>query len=485
MRYIGFIIPTLLILLNFMISPAFSQEEIFYMGNEYGINARAMGMGNTRICTAEDFSAAFSNPAALGMVRRMELQGSFSHLKIQDQALFLGKATTDSKNSTKLNTLGFVFPVPTYRGSLVFSIGFARLRDYESSLKMQAFNPQHSSYRPILDEIYPDIYTYYDSTLQDYVDYFIDTTIDDSVFQKETLISSGGLKAWTVSGALEVQKDIFLGASINVWSGSEEHTLTFVEEDQNEYYQAADTSITEDGIVIYDYNDFKSLESMQKINSEFNAINLKIGLLYRMNQFMKLGLTVESPKTFTIKEKWEDESTVNFDDGSYAEPSPNPYSGESEYKIQEPYIFGFGASASLLNFTLAGDVELVDWSQAKFLTDSPIYGETKDRVNTRIKENFTTVTNVHLGGEFSIPFLNTKIRAGYANRPSIFKDARDDEHKKYLSLGASLLLDKQMMLDFGWSHGWWTDYSFDSLTNVEAKEQKEVNRLLATCSIRF
>jgi len=462
-----------------MANSSFAQEEIFYMGNEYGINARAMGMGNTKICTSEDFSAAFNNPSALALIRRMELQGSFSYLNIKNNALFLDNEIEDEKNSTQLNTLGFVIPVPTYRGSLVFSIGYARIRDYESSLKLNGFNPNSSAYRTILDRIYP--YVYFDEQINE--EYIFDTTINDSVYQSETLLSSGGLKAWALSGAAEVQKDLFLGASINIWSGSEEHSLRFEEEDRENYYTKFDSTIREDGVKVYNYDDLQSLESTEKINSEFKAVNLKVGLLYRMNRFLSLGATVESPKTFTIKEKWEASDVVYYDDNSMDDFPPAE--GEFEYKVQEPWVFGFGLSASLLNITLAGDVEFADWTQAKFLTDSPIEGDTKDAANMRIKENFRPVRNVHLGGEFSIPFLNTKLRAGVAHLPSIFKDADEKEDKKFVSLGASFLIDKQMMIDIGWSKGWWTDFTIDNLTNVQTEEERAVNRFLVTCSIRF
>lgn len=462
-----------------MLSSSFSQEEIFYMGNEYGINARAMGMGNTKICTSEDYSAAFNNPSALGLIRRMELQGSFSYLNMKNNALFLNADNEDEKNSTKLNTLGFVMPIPTYRGSLVFSIGFARIRDYESTLKLQGFNPYYSGYRSVLDRIYP--YIYYDEATNE--DYIFDTTIENSVYQSETVLSSGGLKTWTLSGALEVQKDLFLGASLNFWSGSEEHTLKFMEEDRENYYTKFDSTIRDDGVKVYYYDDFNSLETSEKITSELKATNLKVGLLYRLNRFLRIGATVESPKTFKIKEKWEATDEVYYDDNTYDEAEPAE--GEFEYKVQEPYVFGFGLSASLLNFTLAGDAELIDWTQAKFLTDSPVEGETKDIVNLRIRENFRPVANIHLGGEFAIPFINTKIRAGVSHLPSIFKDADEKENKKFISLGLSLLVDKQMMIDFGWTRGWWSDFTIDNYTNLQVEEQKEVNRFLATCSIRF
>ena len=54
-----------------------------------------------------------------------------------------------------------------------------------------------------------------------------------------------------------------------------------------------------------------------------------------------------------------------------------------------------------------------------------------------------------------------------------------------MSLGASLLLDKQMMIDVGYTRGWWTDFSYDSFTDATAEEEKQVNRLMATCSVRF
>ena len=260
MKSINLIILATLTILFMVPHAGLSQEEIFSMGSEYGVNARAMGMGNARIATSDDYSAAFNNPAGLGQLRRMELHGTFSHLKFNNDATFLGNQIDDSKTSTQLNSLGFAFPVPTYRGSLVFSVGFARIKDYESTMKLNGFNPSHSYYKTVLDDIYPWIYVDEDQNFE----YIIDTTIDDSVYQDESLITSGGLKAWAFSGAMEVQKDIFIGATVNFWSGSQEHTLMFAEDDRNNRYSKADTTVEADGFTIYDYNDYDGLESTEK-----------------------------------------------------------------------------------------------------------------------------------------------------------------------------------------------------------------------------
>jgi hypothetical protein len=40
-----------------------------------GMNARALGMGNSYLALSDDGSASFFNPAGLGLVRRLEFMG--------------------------------------------------------------------------------------------------------------------------------------------------------------------------------------------------------------------------------------------------------------------------------------------------------------------------------------------------------------------------------------------------------------------------
>ncbi|MDZ7261627.1 MAG: hypothetical protein ONB05_05925 [candidate division KSB1 bacterium] len=352
----------LFLLSNFVIA----QEEIFYIGNRLGVGARAMGMGGAHIAVAEDYTANYWNPAGLGQIRRMELQASFSHTQATNQATFFGNTSQDDISNTELNSLGFVFPIPTYRGSLVFSLGFNRVRDFNYSLKFSGFNPHYAAYYD-LTEFY--------------------TTVDDSVNQSETILESGGLKHWTLSGAVEVEKNFFVGASLNLWSGKDEFSRRFKEEDLLDIHNTYWEKITDQGDTLAYWDDFKKLEARDNITSDFEAINLKIGALYRLNNFFRVGATITTPTVYTIEENgtfYEEESFDGVSDIYYYDPDPT----YTKYKIQEPYVFGLGAALSVANLLLAGDIEFQDWTQAKFMTDPPIKDVSKDEVNLRIKDNF-------------------------------------------------------------------------------------------------
>ena len=107
-------------------------------GNFFGINARAMAMGQTGIATALDGSAMIYNPANLARIRRLEVLGGISHLRLENttdsepDSGFTSLAHVGGRDLTKtqLNALSVAVPAPTYRGSLVFGFGVHRVKNF-------------------------------------------------------------------------------------------------------------------------------------------------------------------------------------------------------------------------------------------------------------------------------------------------------------------------------------------------------------------
>ena len=130
-------------------------------------------------------------------------------------------------------------------------------------------------------------------------------------------------------------------------------------------------------------------------------------------------------------------------------------------------------------------MEFKDWSQAKFRTDPPISGTTKTDANFFIKENLDAVMKIRLGAEMLIPLVNARVRAGFFNVPSPYKDAEFMPDKEFLTAGASLMLDKQVMVDVGLVHGSWKQRSFEPLTQQKILEDISYDKIIGTLSIRF
>ena len=204
--------------------------------------------------------------------------------------------------------------------------------------------------------------------------------------------------------------------------------------------------------------------------------------------FYKIGdvsrITGVDAATFSITENWSEKGVEYYDDPS-VDPWTNEYYGTTKYKVKEPYSFNFGASAKLLNFLFTAGAEFKDWSNAEFLTEPPVGNESQHQINNRIEEDFKAVTKYRLGAEMYIPIIRAKVRAGYFTDPSPYRYTNVRPDKEYWTAGASLMLDKQVMVDLGYMIGQWQRETTDYLTNSPALEDISFQKVVGTLSIRF
>lgn len=441
-----FVVGILIVALN-----GYAQEDIFFIGNKIGVGARALGLGGAYTALADDYTALFYNPAGLGQIRRMEFNLGYSHTQAKTEATFYGVKNLSDNSFTRLNSLGFVLPVPTYQGSMVLAFGYNKPHDFDDYLKVSG-----------LSQIGPGVE-------------------NDSLNQVEKVWSEGSLNRWSLAGAIEVQKDFFLGLGIDLYSGQDDYNVRFEETDPFGLYVLTDN----DQDYAYDY---RLVE--RNITTDFSGIGFNIGALYRWQRAIRMGANITFPKTLKLKENYtsyDETHVINDEVGPYYDDQE----GKFEYKIQEPYKINLGVALSQWLFTFTGDLEFQNWPQAKFKTDPPIYDVSKQDINLFIKENLRATSNIRLGAEIIVPFIRTRVRGGLAYLPSPYKKSEAstledfDRDKKYLSLGLGILLDKQIMLDLVLLHGWWKTETTDDLTETITTEDRKLNRLMGTLSLRF
>jgi len=454
---------------------SYAQEEIFFLGQELGVGSRAMGMGGAYVGVADDYSAIYWNPAGLGQIRRMEFNVGFSHNKFVNNASFDPQAadlTATAENTIKsedtfsrLNSIGITMPMPTYQGSLVFAVGYNKVRDYDNQFDLEGFNSDWAAY--------PDFFY---QTAEDYQV----TSVNDSLYQNESIVEKGSLNHFSFAASMEIQQNFYLGATVNFFSGKDDYSLEFSENDiYNLYntYQEYDKNGNEN------ISDLDNWQYRQSIVSNIKGTNIKIGALYRLGGLARIGAAISTPTTMKIKETWADSWDEHYDSGnSFKVPEDG---GSTTYKIKTPYMFSFGASVKLLNFLFSGGADFQDWSQAEFLTDPPVAGSTKHEVNNRIAKDFKSVTKLHLGAEMYVPIVRAKIRAGWFQDPTQYRYANIRPDKAYLTAGASLMLDKQVMVDLSYQRGAWKRETIDNLTNSPALEDITLEKLVGTLAIRF
>ncbi len=433
---------------------AFAQESIFFVGQELGVGARATGMGGAFVGVADDYSAMYWNPAGMGQIRQSEFNIGLSHNAFQNSVTFLGDVFESENNFTRLNSIGVVFPVPTYRGSLVFGVGYNTVRDFEYSFMVDNFNPHFAAYQDwfLLPEDAGEG--------QEYT-----TLVTDSVRQKENIVEEGNKSLFTFSGAIEVQKNLYVGASVDFLGGQDEYNSRLDEYDVLNIYN---TPLLEGSTVIADLDRW-TLQN--QITSEFQGTRFTLGGFYKMNRNLRLGMAVVAPTTITIKETWKETQEEWYD--GVTESSSYSNEGEYEYKIREPYSFSFGGSFRVSRLLLSGAVEFKDWSQAEFLDEPSVSGVTKSDINIFIQKNLRPVTKLRFGAEIFLPELQTKIRGGYYKHPSAYENSADQQvfpDKTYYSGGISFRAGQKSIIDLAVIHSSWERQVFDSYLQYDADQ---------------
>ncbi len=414
-----------------MASAGLAQNEAFLLGTSSGVGGRALSMGSAYLAIADDYSATLWNPAGLTQLRRMELFASMSYLKYNDEATFANTSNTDKTTKTKLNSIGFAFPIPTYRGSMVLAVGYNKIRNFDAGFLFDRHNSR-------LD-----------------------------VQQTYNEIEAGDMANWVLSGAIEVTPNMSVGASFNLWRGEDEYTWDFFEQDINNTYYY-DT---------YSYN--------QQVLTKFQATNFKIGLMYQLGILGRLAATVSTPVKITAKEEWSENISQVEDEDSPDADYTDSDGGNWKYGLEATWSFAAGAAFTLLpNIVLSADVEYNDWAQMRYTTEPPVGNKYSKNLN--FKQNFEATTTIRLGGEFTIPLLNTQLRAGIIRQPSPRIYASEKADRNYLTAGCGILLDKQVKLDVAAIRGWWqNDGTYLSEDFSDISEKIVVDKIFATISIRF
>jgi long-subunit fatty acid transport protein len=77
------------------------------------------------------------------------------------------------------------------------------------------------------------------------------------------------------------------------------------------------------------------------------------------------------------------------------------------------------------------------------------------------------------------------VRAGFLRSPSPYRNAEYMPDKEYYTAGASLQLDKQVMVDVGLVHGVWEKTTRDNLTKYDTLENISYDKIIGTLSIRY
>ncbi|MEJ2633933.1 MAG: outer membrane protein transport protein [Calditrichia bacterium] len=449
-------------ILTCLIAAAWSQttgDAVRIRQDELGLGARNLAMGGTGVVLTNDYSAIYWNPAGLSGLSQSQFMGEISHLRFSNQALFAGNQSDMGESYNHLRTLGLAIPLPTTRGSLVLAFGYNFVKDFDQYLYFTGINNLSNGLGFELDD---------GSGVSRFYNF------DTNVSQTEEVADNGGLHQWSFGGAMALSPNFDLGVSMNFWQGKDEYSLNFRQLDDANVYNVFPA-------------DFDSYAVNQNLITNYSAFSLKLGGMFKMNQFTRLGLAMEFPTTFKVKENFSTSDELVFDDGYTDAIQDEP--GIWEYKVRTPYRFDAGLGIQTERVSLAASATYQDWSQTRFeKPDEASLGEDYGSLleeNFLFAQNYRETINYHLGGELSLPGSNMFLRAGYAFFPTPLKDAPPELDKKYYSGGLGFRVGGNTYLDVTYLRGSWKRQSEDSYTPGGTLEDITENRFLAGIRYAF
>jgi hypothetical protein len=481
----------LLIVIAFLTTAIYPQTitdglRLGYTG--IGSSARALGMGNSYIGLSDDASAGFFNPAGFGLLKKMEFSGGLDYSNFSNNATLnsngsnIGQSSKNSASSTTLDRVSFAFPFPTVRGSLVFGLSYQNTKDFNNALSFNGINPG-SSFISFLAANQPDLTAKLHLSSPVYINnqYSSEfTPLSGALNQSGNILNSGGINNWTFSGAIEIYKNLFVGLNLNMLSGTYESNSDYFEDATANSFKGVVDSTDLASV------NFQTFYLNKLLKWDVSGWDAKLGILYQFNRMSRFGLTIQFPKTFSIKESFTVNGYSQFASQRYDLNQQDYSYNDVRYDIVTPFEIGAGFSFNIMGLILSAQGTLVDYSQLKFENPDGIAEVDIADLNKAIKNDLTAVVNYNFGAEYTIPAVGLRLRAGYFAQPSAYKGDPVSFDKKYITAGIGFLAEETIGLDLAFAHGWYSDIGDNYSSNLSRTNQKiNENHFILTGTYRF
>lgn len=416
------IISFFILILSIQIQAQTVTDALRYSFLETGGTARTVGVGGALGALGADYSVLSSNPAGLATFRTNEFVITPVVFNARTKSLLVtgGSNSENSENTGNfgLNNIGMILnnrPRRSKWTTFNFGIGYNRLATFNQEFKFQGTS-QGSIVDRFTELANDGIFDQFEVDLADQViaiytdasdpDFFINDFTDadpNYLVQREQVVrTSGSYSELVFSMAGNYDEKLMVGATIGV---------PLVNFEQEKTYKESELPGVDD--VPF----FNSLEFQETVNTSGVGINLKLGLIYRINQMFRVGAAVHSPTAFRLDDSFATQLTYDFTDGNgnSNETAESP-AGSFDYKFRNPWraMVSFAALFHRKGF-ISADVEYVDYTAANFnLTSNSQSIEDQayeTDLNNQINNELQSSINIRIGGEYAMDKF--RFRAGY------------------------------------------------------------------------
>jgi hypothetical protein len=454
----------------------------------YGGSARSMSLGGAYGAVGADFSATSTNPAGMGLYKRSEFSFTPTFTTNKASSTFGGFLNEDTKYGFNVGSTGvvMVFDNPDHRTnsewkSFQFGFGYNRLANFNNNYLISGKNTSSSILTDYVNkangtapaDLSPfDTQLAYDANLiyrpntnqNIYTADVLGVSTFPGVNQTKSIQTKGGIGETVFAGSANYMDRLYFGVSLGVLSLRYEEESTFTETPSASNTIPEFTSMTK-----YDYQLIKG-----------NGYDLKMGVIYRASDWLRLGAAFHTPALFSkINIDYNSTIVSTFKTSSLNGTKDSP-DGNYTFDMTTPMKI-IGSAAIILGKSglISADYELVDYSTSRLRPSSDFTVE-----NQRIQDKYTSTSNFRLGGEYRLGMLS--FRAGYGFFGSPYKSNVNDGEGNLYSFGMGFRT-ADYFLDLGYSSYQMTeDYYLYGVSKLNAASVKTTNNtLMLTFGVKF
>lgn len=462
--------------------PADALRYSWYVQNG---TARQQAIGGAMGSLGGDISATFVNPAGLGFYRTGDFVITPGYNFSNNKSTWFDRTEKGKKNNVSFGPTGIVIGGGSRnnRGSMkssAFSLVVNRSANFNSTVLYRGQNNQNSYSQKFLEEIRnsspggianPNAVAgdFKFGTSLAFNTYWIDTIRGSggavagyqsraagigNLLQQNTINNKGGITDLALGLAANFNEKLFLGGTIGIPFLSYKREAEFIEADAT------------DALNNFNFASFK-----ENLSTKGVGINLKLGLIYKPVEQVRLGLAFHSPTFYSLTDTYSSEVTTDTEgyQGEQTQTSNflNGSPSEFKYILITPYR-AIGSISYVLHEVedvkkqkgfITADIEYVNYKASSFNPDSeaqvsdPNYQSNKDylkSLNKAIDNAYKGAFNFRVGGELKFTTLMVRLGAAYYGNP--YKNLNGEKGNRILLSGGLGYRHKGMFIDLAYVH---------------------------------
>ncbi|HEY4787060.1 MAG TPA: hypothetical protein VIH57_13475 [Bacteroidales bacterium] len=458
----------IVLLLSFVFNPLSAQNEsdVLRLSQTFtGGTARSIGMGGAFGALGGDMTSLSINPAGIGVYRSSEFTFTPTIGTDNTKSTFINNSYSDSKVKFNLNNIGYVYTYNTNKEegwvSASFGIAYNRLNDFNKNATITAVNP----YSSMLDGFTTNLnwnligtgqdipstlandpsYSYYENLAYNtnaiWIDhtpgsidsgYFVNDFKDKGELQQRIITTKGSIGEYAFSFGANYSNKLYLGATVGI-----DH-VDYQEIKNHNESQTPSSNIMDNFTFI---DNFKTWGT---------GYNIKIGLIYKPIDLIRLGLAFHSPTYYSLSSEFYTSMNVNFKSIPQGLNDTHYYDQTNvatfDYNITTPMRLVTSLAFQFQQLgVLSVDYEFVDYTSAKIRADNDPFTD----VNNLVQNTYRSTGNLKIGAEAKIGDFALRAGFGYYGSPYNSNQFNKDASTTSYSFGLGYR-GKSFFLDLGY-----------------------------------